>query len=130
MKNHGFIGVKPIIRKIGFPRKEVFSVFFEDGRVLTIPTSAFPMVAKLTPEQRKTWYVIDDMGFSFDACDEVFHVEELFGLPGDYRYSFLTPHLRRVAETSPEQDRGRHQGSMEESAKNHVRKPKKNRDRD
>lgn len=69
---------------------------------MTVPLSAFPSIRRVTPEQRRRWYILDDMGFSFDECDEVFHLEQVFGTVADYRYSFIAPKKTHcVAEEPP-----------------------------
>jgi hypothetical protein len=42
----------------------------------------------LTREQREKWYVLDEQMFSFDDCDEIFHIEQVLGTENNYRYSF------------------------------------------
>ncbi|HOY65794.1 MAG TPA: DUF2442 domain-containing protein [Candidatus Ozemobacteraceae bacterium] len=102
MKEDGFLHVKPCIKKIDFKARGAFSIHLADGRIMTVPLSAFPSIRKLTPEQRSHWYILDDMGFSFDECDEVFHLEQVFGNVADYRYSFIAPKkVRCVAEDPP-----------------------------
>lgn len=106
MKKQGYMNVSPRISKLDFRRKGAFSVHLEDGRILIVPLSAFPSIEQLSPQEMKTWYVIDGVGFSFDACDEVFHLEDLFGTFASYRYSFQAPSPRKVAESdSPEFER-------------------------
>ncbi len=47
--------------------------------------SAFPSIKKLTMPQRKKWYLFGN-GFSFDDCNEVFHVEQILGNSENYRH--------------------------------------------
>lgn len=101
MKQLGFGQTKPIIKKIGFVRRGMLSVFFVDGRIIMVPLAAFPAIRKLTGAQRKEWYIIDDEGFSFDDCEEVFHIEQILGSYDNYRYSFRQNPTRCCAEPPP-----------------------------
>lgn len=84
----GYLNKKAIIKKITFTHKGKFDLQLEDGRVITVPLSIFPDIKKLTPSQRKKWYVLDDVGFSFDDCNEVYHIEQVLGKYENYKYSF------------------------------------------
>ena len=89
MKIQGFFNTKPCIRKIEFALRGSFSLFMKDGRIVIVPLKAFPSIKKLTVKQRLSWYILDDVGFSFDDCDEVFHIEQVLGDFSQYKYSFL-----------------------------------------
>lgn len=84
-KVEGFWDVKPEIKDISFPLAEKMQVEFEDGRCLLFPISKFPNINKMTAEQRNNWYLLGD-GFSFEDCNEVYHVEQLFGNYQTYRH--------------------------------------------
>ena len=85
----GFRGTQPRIKKIEFTQRGAFSLFMQDGRIITVPLKAFPSIKKLTATQRQSWYILDDVGFSFDDCAEVFHIEQVLGDFSQYKYSFL-----------------------------------------
>lgn len=89
MTVEGFYGIKPVIKKITFVQKGKFDLHLEDGRIIAVPFSKFPDVKKLTASQRKKWYILDDYGFSFDDCNEVYHIEQVLGKYDDYKYSFV-----------------------------------------
>jgi len=80
----GIFRKTPEIKKISFPALDKMEVLFNDGRELRIPIRYFPSIKKLNGEQRKKWYILGGIGFSFDDCEEVFHVEQLLGKEIDY----------------------------------------------
>ena len=82
----GYVDIKPVIRKIAFEQKGRFQIYLDDGRIINVPVAAFPAIKKLNHHQRKKWYVLDDSGFSFDACNEVYHIEQVLGRYETYRY--------------------------------------------
>ena len=89
MKTEGYYNVKPVITKITFEHKGKFDLHLKDGRVITVPLSRFPEVKSLKPTQLKKWYILNDSGFSFDDCNEVYHIEQVLGKYDDYKYSFV-----------------------------------------
>lgn len=89
MNVEGFYDVKPIIRKITFLHKGKFDLHLEDERIISVPFQMFPDIQNLSAGQRKKWYILDDCAFSFDDCDEVYHIEQILGKYEDYKYSFL-----------------------------------------
>lgn len=89
MKIEGYYNIKPRITKITLKHHGLFDLHLKDGRVVSVPVSKFPDIAKLSPSQLKKWYILDDTGFSFDDCDEVYHIEQVLGKYEDYKYSFL-----------------------------------------
>jgi len=86
----GYLNKKPVIKKITFMHKGKFDLHLQDGRIITMPLSEFPDIKKLTAAQRKKWYVLDDVGFSFDDCNEVYHIEQVLGKYENYKYSFAS----------------------------------------
>jgi hypothetical protein len=81
----GFFDVIPKIKSLSFDIKGKIKVTFKDGRIIIAPLSAFPSIKKLTMPQREKWYLFGN-GFSFDDCNEVFHVEQLLGNSENYRH--------------------------------------------
>jgi hypothetical protein len=75
----GYIGIQPIIKKIGFTSGGKMSVEFFDGRKVVTPLNRFPSIEKLSTQQRKAWQIIDGIMFSFVDCDEVYHLSQLLG---------------------------------------------------
>jgi len=84
-KIEGFWGTTPKIKLISFRIKGKVMVTLADGRIIIVPVSAFPSIKKLNMQQRKKWYIFGN-GFSFDDCDEVFHIEQILGNFDNYRH--------------------------------------------
>jgi hypothetical protein len=84
----GISGISPVIKKIEFVFRGKIAVLLEDGRKIIVPLSFFPSIKKLNEIQRKKWYIIDDQMFSFDECNEIFHIEQILGKEVEYRYQF------------------------------------------
>lgn len=85
----GYINTKPIIKRLAFEKKGRFELYLEDGRIISAPLTMFPAIRKLNAKQRAKWYVLDDAGFSFDDCNEVYHIEQVLGRYENYRYSLI-----------------------------------------
>lgn len=79
-----YVGIKPVIIKIGFSTKGMISLLLADGRILSAPLSHFPSIENLTVDQRKQYTIADDDTIIFDECDEIYHIQDFFGLPDDY----------------------------------------------
>ncbi|MEI8202420.1 MAG: DUF2442 domain-containing protein [Bacteroidota bacterium] len=85
----GIENIKPSIKKIEFKQRGKISFLLQDGRIVIVPIGYFPSIKRLTETQRKHWYVTDGEMFSFDACNEVFHLEQVLGKEVIYKYSFI-----------------------------------------
>lgn len=85
---NGIYKIKPSIKKISFPAKGKMKFHLKDEREIIIPVKYFDKIRKLTPDQRNKWYVLDEHMFSFDDCDEVFHIDQVLGTENSYRYNF------------------------------------------
>jgi len=85
---NGINKINPVIKKISFPEKGKMKLSLQDKREITIPLSYFPKIKALSPLQRNKWYVLDNQMFSFDDCDEVFHLEQVLGKENIYKYNF------------------------------------------
>ena len=83
----GLIGMRPELKKIGFERGKMH-LYLIDGRVVIVPLSFFPSIKKLTTHQRLKWQIINKEGFTFFDCNEVFHIEQVFGKEKDYSFKF------------------------------------------
>jgi len=81
----GFWDVTPKIQKISFQIRGKINVQLEDGRNIVVPISKFPSIKKLTPSQRLKWYLFGN-GFSFDDCNEVYHIEQILGNFNAYQH--------------------------------------------
>ena len=84
-KVEGFWNVEPKIKKIDFPVRGKMQVYFEDGRCLIIPLSAFPSIKKVPVKRRSEWYLTGG-GITWDDCPEVIHVEQLLGNYSNYAH--------------------------------------------
>lgn len=85
---NGIFKITPVIKKISFPEKGKMKFTLSDKREIIIPVKYFPKIKNLTLPQRNKWYVLDEQMFSFDDCDEVFHIEQVLGKENNYRYNF------------------------------------------
>lgn len=59
-----------------------------DGRIINVPFNNFPSIHQLTKKQRVDCYVTDGQMFSFEECDEIFHIEQVLGKEQIYKYHF------------------------------------------
>lgn len=84
----GLIKIKPVIKKISFHPKGKINIELEDGRIVIAPLRYFPRIQRLNDMQRQRWYILDGEMFSFDDCNEVFHIEQILGKENIYKYSF------------------------------------------
>lgn len=75
----GYFNVKPKIKKLSFEQRGKMTVFLEDGRVITVPLSAFPSIKKIPASKRKDYYLLGKDVFSWDCTNEVFHIEQILG---------------------------------------------------
>lgn len=81
----GFWNVKPKIKRVSFQIRGKISIYLEDGRSVIVPVANFPSIKKLTATQRLKWYLFGN-GFSFDDCNEVYHIEQILGNFNEYRH--------------------------------------------
>jgi hypothetical protein len=84
----GLFKIKPNIKKIEFPYKGKMAIHLDDGRIVIVPLRYFPGIRALNMKKRSKWYVLDGEMFSFDDCNEVYHIEQVFGKEQDYKYHF------------------------------------------
>ena len=88
-KIEGAIGYEPRITKIGFTKRGSMDIHLNDKRIVVVPLDFFADIKKLSSEQRKKWSVISGEGFTFDDCNEVYHLEQVLGNYNDYKYRFV-----------------------------------------
>ncbi|MCX6249334.1 MAG: DUF2442 domain-containing protein [Bacteroidetes bacterium] len=81
----GYWDVTPEIKTISFAVRGRIRIELKDGRILFVPVSAFPSIKRLSMKDRKKWYRFGN-GFSFDNCNEVFHIEQILGNFLHYRH--------------------------------------------
>ena len=54
-KIEGYWDVVPKIKKVTFPLRGKMSVVLEDGRIITVPISAFPSIKKVPVKDRNKY---------------------------------------------------------------------------
>jgi Protein of unknown function (DUF2442) len=82
----GYTGITPSIKHISFTEKGKIMVNLEDGRSLIAPVKQFSSLSKLSVADRKKFTIGNGTIIVFDKCDEVYHLQDFFGLPKDYAY--------------------------------------------
>ena len=81
----GYWDVVPKIKKVTFPLRGKMSVALEDGRIITVPISAFPSIKKVPVKDRNKYYLTAG-GFTWDSCPEVIHIEQILGNFSNYKH--------------------------------------------
>lgn len=71
--------VYPAIKNIEFINSSILFVHLTNDRVFIVPLEKFPVIKKLSSEEKKDFEIIDEKYLSFLAIDEVFSIEELIG---------------------------------------------------
>jgi hypothetical protein len=84
-KIEGYWDVVPKIKKVTFPIRGKMSVALEDGRIITVPISAFPSIKKVPVKDRSKYYLTAG-GFTWDSCPEVIHIEQILGNFSNYKH--------------------------------------------
>ena len=84
-KIEGYWDVTPKIKKVSFSIRGKMSVSLEDGRVITVPISAFPSIKKVPVNERKQYYLTAG-GVTWDSCPEVIHIEQILGNYNKYKH--------------------------------------------
>ena len=84
-KIEGYWDVVPKIKKVTFPLRGKMSVALEDGRIITVPISAFPSIKKV-PVKERNKYFLTAGGFTWDSCPEVIHIEQILGNFSNYKH--------------------------------------------
>ena len=82
----GLIGIQPTIKKLTWEKPSAFSVYLEDGRIITVPTKFFPSAQKVKPADRGKYQILNGNMFTWLSCPEVFHVEQVLGKEEEYKY--------------------------------------------
>lgn len=84
----GYWNTVPQIKSVAFPVKGRFQVTLEDGRIISMPTSAFPCLKKVPVKERKDWYIVGG-GITWDSCPEVIHIEQILGNYQNYAHESI-----------------------------------------
>lgn len=83
----GINNIEPKIKKISFSQNGKMDIHLQDGRMIVVPLSLFPSIKKLNIKQRKKWGIIEDVGFTFENSDELYHIEQILGRYDDYKFN-------------------------------------------
>ena len=73
------------VEKIKFNTLGKIILVLEDGRELIVPLKYFPELKKLPLEKRKKYTIVDDRIILFNFSDSVYHIEDFFGLEGNWK---------------------------------------------
>jgi hypothetical protein len=84
----GFFHIHPAITALDVEQPSTLGFTLADGRSIRVPVAYFPSIAVLTVEERRNWTVMDEQLFTFAACDDIFHIEQVLGKETQYRYQF------------------------------------------
>ncbi len=55
-------------------------VHLDNDRTFIVPVERFPVIQRLSSEDKKAYEIIDDKYLSFLSIDEIYSIEELIGL--------------------------------------------------
>lgn len=72
--------IHPGIKSIEFIDSLNLFIYLTNDRIFIVPLDKFPSIQNLTPEEKKSFEIIDNKYLSFLAIDNVFSLEELIGL--------------------------------------------------
>ena len=75
--------VYPDIKSIEFINSTILFVHLTNDRVFIVLLDKFPAIKNLSPEEKKSFEIIDDKYLSFLAIDDIFSIEELIGLSNE-----------------------------------------------
>ena len=70
----------PAIKNIEFINSTILFVHLDNYRTFIVPLNKFPIIKKLSTEDKKAFEIIDNKYLSFLAIDEIFSLEELIGI--------------------------------------------------
>ncbi len=85
---NGIYHIRPAITHIDTQHPETLGFMLADGRNIRVPVRYFSSIQALTAEERTHWTVMDDELFTFAACDDIFHIEQVLGKEAEYAYRF------------------------------------------
>jgi len=82
----GFIRIHPTIKKIDWKESKQFSLYLEDGRIITVPSKQLPSTKMVKPEDRNKYQILSGNMFTWNSSPEVYHIEQILGTEIDYSY--------------------------------------------
>jgi hypothetical protein len=68
-----------IITSLEVDNPEIITIYLDDERSISVPVRYFAEIENLTLEERRRWILLDEQVFSFEDCDEVFHLQQMLG---------------------------------------------------
>jgi hypothetical protein len=68
-----------IITSLALDNPEIITIYLDDERSLSVPVRYFAEIENLTLEERRRWILLDEQVFSFEDCDEMFHLQQMLG---------------------------------------------------
>lgn len=75
-----FLSMRPaIITSLNTANPDIITIFLDDERSFSLPVRYFSAIENLTIEERQRWILLDEQVFSFEDCDEVFHLQQILG---------------------------------------------------
>ena len=58
---------------------DIITIHLDDERDISVPVRYFSDIENLTFKERQRWILLDEQVFSFEDCDEVFHLQQMLG---------------------------------------------------
>jgi hypothetical protein len=68
------------IKDLQFTGNSAMLLFLSNEKTFIIPLDKFDAIAKLSPEEKKDFEVIDGENLSFLALDEIYSLHDLIGI--------------------------------------------------
>lgn len=68
-----------IITSLMVDNPDIITIHLDDERDISVPVRYFSDIENLTFKERQRWILLDEQVFSFEDCDEVFHLQQMLG---------------------------------------------------
>lgn len=68
-----------IITSLAVDNPKVITIYLDDERSISVPVRYFSDIDNLSLEERQRWILLDEQVFSFEDCNEVFHLQQMLG---------------------------------------------------
>lgn len=68
-----------IITSLMVDNPEVITICLDDERSFSVLVRYFSAIETLPIEERQRWILLDEQVFSFEDCDEMFHLQQILG---------------------------------------------------
>ncbi len=79
MSDIGFKSVRPSIDRISFRKPGYMILGLLDKRMIYVPLTHFPGIARLSPGERRQYHIADGEIVLFPNDDEVYHIQDFLG---------------------------------------------------